>query len=1768
MHKKLLLTTLVALALTGCKDEHNHPMGPDVPVVPEANTAPSISSVAEIQLLVGKTKEVQVRASDKDGDALRYALVGNPGWVSIDQSGLLVISPKDKDKDGGNHTFTVTVSDGKTTSKANVVVKVSTSMIPVNPDLVNHAPVIAAIADVSILGGTTVQVQVTATDKDGDVLAYSLNNPPQWASIDAQGELTLAPTTLDTGTVTFDVSVSDGSFVRTAAVKVTVEQAMIPVDPDAVNNAPVITAIPEVTLTGGTTTEQQVTATDKDGDKLTYSLRNQPDWATIDASGKLSLKPTEDHVGDFTFMVVVSDGSFEITAPVSVTVLPPMLPVFPIQTYEGSFLASGKAISGDVSCNGEALNNGKFQVKQGQPFTCDFGGIVLGDFTAPFPNYDEEFKDEIRPASFDLKGQKGDNAAKVLSSISSCDDEKAICLDTFNELDVTDIYMQLDDNSAVEQFLKAKEEEATDEVGKAPSSHVDSSIVPAVSGGSNDLNSGFVSSAAEESLAYKPSAESKVLTVSVLTDANGTPLSGISYFSSNAVGVTNADGEFEYLWGDKIAFGIDTFDFGSVTGNKIDYKLTDVTDNPVTKANIQALLQRYGTQTGSALAISDKVKNTFSLYPNVINELINLNLPNGGKLEGTEFLLPDEFEAQFDQGLTAIIDAELAPLATRLRAAQSVFSMNDTGYVTQSLNAIFKGVTSFHVFNDNSSFYGATGYTRGMRALNMSNDAFPLMMPRADINRELPFGEKQAWTREGKPYLAMFPGIEMTEIPTVSKDNATYGFPFVTAGLLGKGKVVFMGNSMYPSILSCPENYWANEHLRINSDVTECTTTSDLSGDARNDKGSMKRFFDNMFAWFAPQMADGTFAVATNIEKAAASHSNISHGRQYDFFISPEYEFHQVRTLSKGGFTGISPTDTPILILQAYTPKTLGDGMSVRYIADLDNPALTQDDITALIQYINEGGNVLFMDAIDGATNPEPIGRLADAVGVSLGGSNVTPTNQAFCGSSYYCQTMYPNLHVNSQYDLVVLERFPDVNGKPPFTVVAGEDGKGIVQWAPPVDMPDLEIPKYEWPRVDAERNPVLDNNGQQIIDSKYAHHFVKSETDKLAKIKELQAAFPGTPVCTHSYEYEFNCIEVRKGDGVVVRGNYWRADFDRYEMSPDVVTSMVKAANLGTNVTALLEHEIYYRTKGKQGTRLSTVELNQTYDNLSVWLWNDNEYYYNSAQPQDELGFETVVNMLNCYTNNEHKGGTECPVDLRNTLVANGMIHGEGELVGQMNPSYPLNYMEKPLTRIMLGRSFWDHEIVVDTTKYPGQSAGVGTSGSAAIETAGNAVTFSAGNNQSTGLWAPQLQEVTVTGGVRATITVMMADDLTGKPQHETRLNRPPRMQMSFAHDGRSTSFKVPYGGLITVKPHAVAEGDNSQVTFNFTGVERAAWWKDGAWIHSPTEATAPIAEVDTGTFIYTTAINNVRTADLAKFSQEMNRFADAASDFYGRDEVTASGSHRRFTYEELKAFRHRFVNDVQISIGAAHSGYPVMNSSFNANGTTIPTNALNDWLLWHEVGHNLAAAPFSVAGSTEVTNNILALYMQELAGRYGDAETVPEMDRIKIDIQKAPFWLSSNNGHAWAHGDAGLRLVMFGQLKVWAETHFKIDDWYKAVDKKPTMYSADEGWNMFKLMHRKARGDKQGDTGINYCSSSETGLSDGDLLMVCASHVSGYDLRDFFAQWNVGESSSTSAEGVKTYMGGVVNSGHGFDMLNSMRLPKPDSGPETVDSLYWQSK
>ena len=184
-------------------------------------------------------------------------------------------------------------------------------------------------------------------------------------------------------------------------------------------------------------------------------------------------------------------------------------------------------------------------------------------------------------------------------------------------------------------------------------------------------------------------------------------------------------------------------------------------------------------------------------------------------------------------------------------------------------------------------------------------------------------------------------------------------------------------------------------------------------------------------------------------------------------------------------------------------------------------------------------------------------------------------------------------------------------------------------------------------------------------------------------------------------------------------------------------------------------------------------------------------------------------------------------------------------------------------------------------------------------------------------------------------------------------------------------------------------------------------------------------------------------------------------------------------------------------------------------------------------------------------MANNVLALYMQD---RY-----LGKMNRVADDITVAPEYLEESNGQAWARGGAGDRLLMYAQLKEWAEKNFDIKKWYPEGE-LPKFFSDREGmkgWNLFQLMHRKARGDDVGDKtfgGKNYCAESNGNAA--DTLMLCASWVAQTDLSAFFKKWNPGANAYQLPGATEmSFEGGVSQSA--YSTLASLKLPKPEQGP-----------
>jgi hypothetical protein len=85
----------------------------------------------------------------------------------------------------------------------------------------------------------------------------------------------------------------------------------------APNRPPVISGTPPTSVVAGTGYSFQPTASDPDGNPLTYSITNAPAWATFNATtGRLQGTPSAANVGTYSNIVIrVSDGTASASLP-------------------------------------------------------------------------------------------------------------------------------------------------------------------------------------------------------------------------------------------------------------------------------------------------------------------------------------------------------------------------------------------------------------------------------------------------------------------------------------------------------------------------------------------------------------------------------------------------------------------------------------------------------------------------------------------------------------------------------------------------------------------------------------------------------------------------------------------------------------------------------------------------------------------------------------------------------------------------------------------------------------------------------------------------------------------------------------------------------------------------------------------------------------------------------------------------------------------------------------------------------------------------------------------------------------------------------------------------------------------------------------------------------------------------------------------------------------------------------------------------------------
>ncbi|WP_129641665.1 putative Ig domain-containing protein [Peristeroidobacter agariperforans] len=269
-----------------------------------ANLPPTISGTPPTVIKVKTTYYFQPTAKDPEGKALKFSVVNKPGWMAVStNSGKLMGYPK---TNAVYNNIILRVSDGVNT------VSLPAFSITVNSTgtIANRAPTISGTPSTTATVGTAYSFQPTAADADGNTLGFSITNRPSWASFSTTtGRLSGTPTA--TGTFSsIVIKVSDGKVTTSLpAFSISVTTST--------NRAPVISGTPVKTISAGSAYSFRPTASDADGNTLTYSIANRPSWATFSTStGQLSGTPSASQIGTYSNIVLsVSDGRATASLP-------------------------------------------------------------------------------------------------------------------------------------------------------------------------------------------------------------------------------------------------------------------------------------------------------------------------------------------------------------------------------------------------------------------------------------------------------------------------------------------------------------------------------------------------------------------------------------------------------------------------------------------------------------------------------------------------------------------------------------------------------------------------------------------------------------------------------------------------------------------------------------------------------------------------------------------------------------------------------------------------------------------------------------------------------------------------------------------------------------------------------------------------------------------------------------------------------------------------------------------------------------------------------------------------------------------------------------------------------------------------------------------------------------------------------------------------------------------------------------------------------------
>ncbi|HJH32588.1 MAG TPA: PGF-pre-PGF domain-containing protein [Methanosarcinaceae archaeon] len=255
------------------------------------NRAPILNSISTVTISETETATIELVASDPDGDSLTYSTNATFGFLTGNTftwtSGF---------NNDGIYYLEFTVNDTFLTDTKIGIIIVGNA---------DHAPVLDSIEPKSVDENTVLTFTLTASDPDNDDLAYSSVDLPEGASLDSSsGLFTWTPTYEQSGIYQVD-------FVVKGLILTDNKTAIITVN--NINRAPVANDDTSTTLED-TSVDITLSATDMDGDSLTYTIVDEPAHGTVTLDGTINIAaytPTANYNGADSFTFKATDDTVE-----------------------------------------------------------------------------------------------------------------------------------------------------------------------------------------------------------------------------------------------------------------------------------------------------------------------------------------------------------------------------------------------------------------------------------------------------------------------------------------------------------------------------------------------------------------------------------------------------------------------------------------------------------------------------------------------------------------------------------------------------------------------------------------------------------------------------------------------------------------------------------------------------------------------------------------------------------------------------------------------------------------------------------------------------------------------------------------------------------------------------------------------------------------------------------------------------------------------------------------------------------------------------------------------------------------------------------------------------------------------------------------------------------------------------------------------------------------------------------------------------------------